>query len=139
MRTRQKLTPPIIPRRMRFNREMFETFGLTAQCLGCRAIRTGNPANHTERCRERTEQELEEEPVGASKVAPDRESSEPGTRSEPETRESRILINGQIARSSKELACQALVMVLEMSRHHAHLNRVPVLTSFRENRSLMRS
>ena len=45
-----------------------------AQCLGCRAIRTGigYPANHTERCREKIEQELEKEPEGASKVAQDR-------------------------------------------------------------------
>ena len=35
------IDPPIIPRRMRLTREMFERFGLTAQCLGCRAIRTG--------------------------------------------------------------------------------------------------
>ena len=39
------------------------------------------------------------------------------------------LMNGQIARSSKELARPDLVMVLEMSRQHAQLNRVPVLTS----------
>ena len=69
------IDPPIIPRRMRLTSEMFERFGLTAQCLGCRAIRTGigYPANHTERCRERTEQELEKEPEGASKVARDGE------------------------------------------------------------------
>ena len=69
------IDPPIIPRRMRLTREMFERFGLTAQCLGCRAIRTGigYPANHTERCRERIEQELEKEPEGASRVACDRE------------------------------------------------------------------
>ena len=38
--------PPIIPG--------VERFGLTAECLSCRAIRTGlrYPANHTERCRE---------------------------------------------------------------------------------------
>ena len=60
---------------MHLIREMFERFGLTAQCLGCRAIRTeiGYLANHAERCRERIEQELEEEPEGASKVARDRE------------------------------------------------------------------
>ena len=58
---------------MRLTWEMFERFGLTAQCLGCRAIRTGigYPANHTERCRERIEQELEKEPEGTSKVARD--------------------------------------------------------------------
>ena len=55
------IDPPIIPRRMRLTREMFERFGLTAQCLGCRAIRTGvgYPANHSERYRERIEHELE--------------------------------------------------------------------------------
>ena len=55
--------------------EMFERFGLTAQCLGCRANRTGigYPANHTERCRERIEQELEKKPEGAWRVARDRE------------------------------------------------------------------
>ena len=69
------IDPPIIPRRMRFTREMFERFGFTAQCLVCRAIRTeiGYPANLTERCRERIEQELEKEPEGPSKVARDRE------------------------------------------------------------------
>ena len=80
--------PPIIPRRMRLTGEMFERFGPTAQCLGCHAIRTGiwYPANHTERCRERIEQELEKEPEGASRVARDRERlSEPATRSDPET------------------------------------------------------
>ena len=89
------IDPPIIPRRMRLTREMFERFRLTAQCLGCRAIRTGiaYPANHTERCRERIEQELEKEPEGASKVARDREreSSVPDMRREPETSESRTL------------------------------------------------
>ena len=60
---------------MRLTREMFERFGLTAQCLGCRAIRTGVGylANLSERCRERIEHELEKEPEGASKVARDRE------------------------------------------------------------------
>ena len=69
------IDPLIIPRRMRLTREMFERFGLTAQCLGCRAIRTGTgyPANHTERCRERIEQELEKEPEGTSRVARDRD------------------------------------------------------------------
>ena len=54
---------------------MFERFSLTAQCLVCRAIQTGigYPANHTERCRERIEQELEKEPEGASEVARDTE------------------------------------------------------------------
>ena len=67
--------PPIIPRRMRLTREMFVRFGLTAQCLVCRAIRTGigYVADHTEHCRQRIEQELEKEPEGASKVARDRE------------------------------------------------------------------
>ena len=35
------IDPPTIHRRMRLTREMFERFGLRAQCLGCRAIRTG--------------------------------------------------------------------------------------------------
>ena len=69
------IDPPFIPKIMRLTWEMFERFGLTAQCFGCRAIptRIGYPANHTERCRERIEQELEKEPEGASKVARDRE------------------------------------------------------------------
>ena len=69
------IDPPIIPRRMRLTKEMFEKFGLTAQYLGCRAIRTGigYPANYTERCRERIEQELAKEPEGASKVSRDRD------------------------------------------------------------------
>ena len=60
---------------MRLTREMFVRFGLSAECLGCRANRTGigYPANHTERSRERIGQELEKEPEGASKVARDRE------------------------------------------------------------------
>ena len=68
------IVPPIIPRRMRLTWEMFERFGLTTQCVDCRAIRTGigYPANHTERCRERIEQELEKEPEGASRAARDR-------------------------------------------------------------------
>ena len=68
--------PPSIPRRMRLTKEMFVRLGLTAQCFSCRAIRTGirYPANDTERCRERIEQELEKEPEGASKVARDREN-----------------------------------------------------------------
>ena len=68
--------PPSITRRMRLTKEMFVRFGLTAQCLSCRAIRTGirYSANDTERCRERIEQELEKEPEGASKVARDREN-----------------------------------------------------------------
>ena len=72
-----------LTRRMPLTREMFERFGLTAHCLGCRAIRTriGYPTNHTERCRERIELELEKEPEGASKVARDRERE----LSEPET------------------------------------------------------
>ena len=49
----------------------------------------------------------------------------------------RTLSNGQIARSLKELERQALVMVLEMSRHHAQLNRVSVLTILPENRADM--
>ena len=66
---------PDIPRRMRLTREMFDEFSLAVQCLGCRAILTGEryPANHIERCRERIERELEKEPDGASRVARDRE------------------------------------------------------------------
>ena len=81
------IDPPIIPRRMRLSREMLERFGLTAQCMSCRATRSeiGYLANRSGRCRERIEEELEKESEGASKVARDRESSGPGTRSEPET------------------------------------------------------
>ena len=69
------IDPPVIPKRMRLTREMFQRFGLAAQRLGCRAIRTGTgyPANNIERCREGIEQEFEKEPEGASKVARDRE------------------------------------------------------------------
>ena len=78
-----------LPRRMPLTGEMFERFGLTAHCLGCRAIRTriGYPTHHTERCPERIGLELEQEPEGASEVARDRERElcEPGTRSEPGT------------------------------------------------------
>ena len=56
---------PIIPKIMRFSGEVFERFGLTAQCLSCRAVQIGIgfQANHTGRCRERIEQELEKEPL----------------------------------------------------------------------------
>ena len=96
---------PIISRRMRLTREMFERFGLTTQCLGCRAIRTGigYPANLTERCRERIEQELEKEPEGASRVARDRERIKQARQEErsrdmrvvdPEQRPDRVVIEG---------------------------------------------
>ena len=105
--------PPIIHRRMRLTREMFERFGLTAQCLGCRAIRTGvgHPANHTERCRERIEHELEKEPEGASKVARDRERIKRARHEErardmrvedPEQRPDREVIEGTGASSSRD-------------------------------------
>ena len=60
---------------MRLTREMFERFGLTAQCFACRAIRSGvgYPANHIERCRKRIEHEREKEPEGGSRVLRDRE------------------------------------------------------------------
>ena len=135
MRIHQTLT--LIPRRMRFTREMFERFGLTAQCLGCRATWTGvgYPANHSERCRDRIEHELEKEPEGASKVARDRERIK-RARHEEGFRDVRIEDPDQRLdpRSSKELARQALVMVLEISRHYAQLNRVSVLTSQRTER-----
>ena len=107
------IDPPIIPRRMRLTRETFERFGLTAQCLGCRAIRKGigYPANHTERCRERTEQELEKEPEGASRVARNRERIKRARHEErardmrvvdPEQRPDRVVIEGTGASSSRE-------------------------------------
>ena len=107
------IDPPIIPRRMRLTREMFERFGLTAQCLGCRAIRTGvgYPANHSERCRERIEHELEKEPEGASKVARDRERIKRARHEErsrdvriedPEQRLDREVIEGTGASSSRD-------------------------------------
>ena len=40
--------------------------------LPCPSNRIGYPANHTERCRERIEQELEMEREGTCKVARDR-------------------------------------------------------------------
>ena len=88
---------------MRLTREMFERFGLTAQCLGCRAIRTGigYPANHTERCRERIEQELEKEPEEASKVPRDRERTEERIE-DPELRPDREVIEGTGASSSRD-------------------------------------
>ena len=107
------IEPPIIPRRMRLTRKMFERFGLTAQCLGCRAIRTGigYPANHTERCRERIEQEREKEPEGASSVARDRERIKRARHEEkgkdmrvkdPEQRRDREVIEGTGASSSRD-------------------------------------
>ena len=107
------IDPPVIPRRMRLTRDMFERFGLTAQCLGCRAIRTGigYPANHTERCRERIEQELEKEPEGASRVARDRERIKRARHEErardmrdvdPEQRPDREVTEGTGASSSRD-------------------------------------
>ena len=46
---------------------------------------------------------------------------------------------GASQRHEKELARQALVKVLEMSRHHAQLNRVSVLTILPENRAMTRT
>ena len=100
---------------MRLTREMFERFGLTAQCLGCRAIRTGigYPTNHTERCRERIEQELEKEPEGASRVARDRERIKRARHEEkdremrveyPEQRPDREVTEGTGASSSRDRA-----------------------------------
>ena len=107
------IDPPIISKRMRLTREMFERFGLTAQCLGCRGIRTGvgYPANHTERCRERIEQELEKEPEGASRVACDRERIKRARHEErardmrvvdPEQWPDRVVIEGTGASSSRD-------------------------------------
>ena len=48
-------------------------------------------------------------------------------------------MNALIAGPSKELARPALVMVLEMSRHHAQLKRAPVFTSLRENKTMMQT
>ena len=94
------IDPPIIPKRMRLTREIFERFGL---------IRTGLGTQQTT---------LSAVAKGMSK-------------------NSRRSL--KIARSLKEMARQALVMVLEMSHHHAQLNRVSVLTSLRENRAMMRT
>ena len=97
---------------MRLTREMFERSGLTAQCSGCRAVRNGVgcPANHTERCRERIEQELEKERGGASKVARDREGQASQSRGAsqrhenrgPEQRPHREVIEGTGASSSRD-------------------------------------
>ena len=82
------IDPPVIPRRMRPTREMFERFGLTAQCLGCRAIRTGigtpqttlsDVAKGLSRSLRKSLKEL------PRSLATEREFSVPGTRSGPET------------------------------------------------------
>ena len=113
------IDPPITPGECASLGRCSRGSGLTAQCSGCRAIRTGfgYPANHTERCPERIEQELEKKPEGASKVARDRERIKRARHEERSPRhENRgTLSNDQIARSLKELARQALVMVLEMN------------------------
>ena len=107
------IDPRIITRRMRLSKEMFERFGFTAPCLGCRTIRTGigYHANHTERCRERIEQELEKEPEGASKVARDRERIKRARHEErardlrieePDQRPDREVIEGTGASSSRD-------------------------------------
>ena len=105
------IDPPIILRRMRFSTEMFERFGLIAQCLGCRATRTGIGYLPTERCRERIKQELEMEPEGASKVARDRERIKRARHEErtkdtiiedPDQRPDREVIEGTGASSSRD-------------------------------------
>ena len=107
--------------------------------MPCHSNRDWVPANHTERCRERIEQEFEKEPEGASSIARVRERIK---RARHEERASK----GQIARSSKELARQALVMVLVLNRklrgdplqclnhNHAQLNRMSVMASPQENK-----
>ena len=81
----------------------------------CRAIRTGigYPTNHTERCRERIEQELEKEPEGASRVARDRERIKRARHEEkdremrveyPEQRPDREVTEGTGASSSRDRA-----------------------------------
>ena len=125
---------PIIPTRMRPNREMFEEVWSHRPMFGLRchsgifsmkttlsAVAKGLSMN--------SRKSLKALPRS---LATETESSE------PETCESRTLINCQTARSLKELARQALVMVLDMNRHHAQLNRVPKLTSLRENRAILR-
>ena len=67
--------------------------------------------NHSERCRERTEHELEKEPEGASKVAPDRkrikrarheERSRDMRVEDPDQRLDREVIEGTSASSSRD-------------------------------------
>ena len=133
------IDPPIIPRRMRLTREMFERFRLTAQCLGSHAIRTGigYPASQTERCRERIEQELEKEPEGASKVARDRERMKRAGHEErardmriedPEQRPGREVMEGTGASRSRDGAGNAPLP-----------HRVSVMTSLRENKAMMQT
>ena len=126
------IDPPTIPGRMRLTREMFERFGLVAQCPGCRAIRTGvgYPANHSERCRERVEQELEKRArdmrVEDTEQGPDREvieltgasSSRDGAGNEQEA-------------TGDPLQC--------LNHNHAKLNRVSVMASPQENKVMMQT
>ena len=79
------IEPPIIPRRRRLTWEMFERFGLTTQCLGCCAIRTGIGTTLSDVARgfsRSLRKSLKQLP---GSLAAERELSEPGTRSEPET------------------------------------------------------
>ena len=112
-RIRQILTHQSSPEECASPGEMFERFGLTAQCLGCRGIRTGvvYPANHSGRCRERIEHELEKEPEGATKVARDRERIKRARHEErardmrvedPEQRPDLEVIEGTGASSSRD-------------------------------------
>ena len=148
------IDPLIITRRMRLAGEMFERFGLTAQCLGCRAIRTGigYPANHTERCRKRIEQELEKEPEGASRIARDRERIK-RAKHEERARDMRVeeteqgpdceVIEGTGASSSRDGAGneqEATGGPVAMSEpQHAQLNRVSVMASSQENKVMMQT
>ena len=75
------IDPPSIPRRMRLAREMFERFGLTAQCLelGTRQTTLSDVAKGLSRSLRRSLKEL------PGSLATETELSEPDTRSEPET------------------------------------------------------
>ena len=97
----------------------------TLNVLGCRAIRTRIGYVQTTLSLERNEQEFEKESEGASKVARDR------ARIMQEERARDMRIEGTGASSSRDGS--------GMSRHHAQLNRVSVLTSLRENRAMMRT
>ena len=109
--------PPSIPRRMRLTREMFDRFGLTAQRLGCRAIRTGEgyPAKHTERCRPRVEPRTREGAWRSFHGCARQGKNGPGTENEPEERELRTQISSETWRKEVRVR-RALVTGLEANQ-----------------------
>ena len=58
-----------LKRRWKITKEDIETYGITPGCLGCRTIKAGLPRqNHSERCRQRIEDEIKNTEEGRAKI-----------------------------------------------------------------------